>query len=127
MRTQSKPGFWLGLFSGFLLTFPLVAIFYLDYLLAALPFPPFHLFDLQTWILRVRSWDDGNSILPNMEQLWSPKRTAERACLKTNMFPLWNRDFSVTTDRMADHDFDAPVTFDLTLAGNWQLVTREPA
>ena len=44
MRTQGKPGFWLGLLSGLLLTFPLVAIFYLGYRLAALPFPPFNLF-----------------------------------------------------------------------------------
>src|SRR5215472_7301202 len=51
MRTQSKPGFWLGLLSGLLLTFPLVAIFYLGYRLAALPFAPFNLFDLQTRIL----------------------------------------------------------------------------
>jgi DMSO/TMAO reductase YedYZ molybdopterin-dependent catalytic subunit len=51
MRTQRKLGFWLGLLSGLLLTFPLVAIFYLGYRLAALPFPPFNLFDLQTRIL----------------------------------------------------------------------------
>jgi hypothetical protein len=51
MRTQSKPGFWLGLLNGLLLTFPLVAIFYLGYRLAALPFPPFNLFGLQTRIL----------------------------------------------------------------------------
>lgn len=51
MRTQGKPGLWLGLLSGLLLTFPLVAIFYLGYRLAALPFPPFGLFDLQTRIL----------------------------------------------------------------------------
>ena len=53
MRTQSKPGFWLSLLSGLLLTFPLVAIFYLGYRLAALPFPPFNLLDLQTRILPV--------------------------------------------------------------------------
>jgi hypothetical protein len=35
MRTQGKPGFWLGLLSGLLLAFPLVAIFYLSYRLAA--------------------------------------------------------------------------------------------
>src|SRR6516162_9482342 len=51
MPTQGKPGFWLGLLSGLLLTFPLVAIFYLGYRLAALPFPPFDLFDWQTRIL----------------------------------------------------------------------------
>jgi hypothetical protein len=44
MRTQGKPGLWLGLLSGLFLTFPLVAIFYLGYRLAALPFPPFNLF-----------------------------------------------------------------------------------
>src|SRR5215469_2629418 len=33
------------------LTLPLVAIFYLAYRLAALPFPPFNLFDWQTRIL----------------------------------------------------------------------------
>ena len=27
-------------------------------------------------------------------------RTAESACLKTSVFPLWNRGFSGTTDRM---------------------------
>jgi DMSO/TMAO reductase YedYZ molybdopterin-dependent catalytic subunit len=51
MPTQSKPGFWLGLLSGLFLTFPLVAIFYLGYRQAALPFPPFNLFDWQTRIL----------------------------------------------------------------------------
>jgi hypothetical protein len=43
MRTQGKPGLWLGLWSGLFLTLPLVAIFYLGYRLAALPFPPFNL------------------------------------------------------------------------------------
>jgi DMSO/TMAO reductase YedYZ molybdopterin-dependent catalytic subunit len=51
MRTQGKPGLWLGLLSGLFLTLPLVAIFYLGYRLAALSFPPFNLFDLQTRIL----------------------------------------------------------------------------
>ena len=51
MRTQGKPGLWLGLLSGLFLTLPLVAMFYLGYRLAALPFPPFNLFDLQTRIL----------------------------------------------------------------------------
>jgi hypothetical protein len=51
MRTQGKPGLWLGLSSGLFLTLPLVAIFYLGYRLAALPFPPFDLFDWQTRIL----------------------------------------------------------------------------
>jgi DMSO/TMAO reductase YedYZ molybdopterin-dependent catalytic subunit len=51
MRTQGKPGLWLGLLSGLFLTLPLVAIFYLGYRLAALPFPPFSLFDWQTRIL----------------------------------------------------------------------------
>ena len=51
MPTQGKPGFWLGLLSGLLLTFPLIAIFYLGYRLAGLPFPPFNLFDWQTRIL----------------------------------------------------------------------------
>lgn len=51
MRTQGKPGLWLGLLSGLLLTLPLVAIFYLGYRLATLPFPPFNLFDWQTRIL----------------------------------------------------------------------------
>ena len=51
MLTQSKPGFWLGVLSGLFLTVPLVAIFYLGYRLAALPFPPFNLFDWQTRIL----------------------------------------------------------------------------
>jgi DMSO/TMAO reductase YedYZ molybdopterin-dependent catalytic subunit len=51
MRTQGKPGLWLGLLSGLFLTLPLVAIFYLGYRLAALPFPPFNLFDWQTRIL----------------------------------------------------------------------------
>ena len=51
MRTQGKPGLWLGLLSGLFLTFPLVAIFYLGYRLTALPFPPFNLFDWQTRIL----------------------------------------------------------------------------
>jgi len=51
MPTQGKPGFWLGFLSGLLLTFPLIAIFYLGYRLAALPFPPFNLFDWQTRIL----------------------------------------------------------------------------
>ena len=51
MRTLGKPGLWLGLLSGLFLTLPLVAIFYLGYRLAALPFPPFNLFDWQTRIL----------------------------------------------------------------------------
>ena len=51
MRTQGKPGLWLGLLSGLFLTLPLVAMFYLGYRLAALPFPPFNLFDWQTRIL----------------------------------------------------------------------------
>src|SRR5215467_15308338 len=51
MRTQGKPGLWLGLLSGLFLTLPLVAIFYLGYRLVALPFPPFNLFDWQTRIL----------------------------------------------------------------------------
>jgi hypothetical protein len=51
MPARGKAGFWLGLLSGLLLTFPLVAIFYLGYRLAALPFPPFNLFDWQTRIL----------------------------------------------------------------------------
>jgi DMSO/TMAO reductase YedYZ molybdopterin-dependent catalytic subunit len=51
MRTQGKPGPWLGLVSGLFLTLPLVAIFYLGYRLIALPFPPFNLFDWQTRIL----------------------------------------------------------------------------
>src|SRR5215471_14339101 len=51
MRTRGKPGLWLGLLSGLFLTLPLVAIFYLGYRLAALPFPPFNLFDWQTRIL----------------------------------------------------------------------------
>jgi DMSO/TMAO reductase YedYZ molybdopterin-dependent catalytic subunit len=51
MRTQGKPGLWIGLLSGLFLTVPLVAIFYLGYRLAALPFPPFNLFDWQTRIL----------------------------------------------------------------------------
>jgi DMSO/TMAO reductase YedYZ molybdopterin-dependent catalytic subunit len=51
MRTQGKPGLWLGLLSGLFLTLPLAAIFYLGYRLAALPFPPFNLFDWQTRIL----------------------------------------------------------------------------
>ena len=56
MRKQGKPGLWLGLWSGLFLTLPLVAIFYLGYRLAALPFPPFNLFDWQTrtlpgWVL----------------------------------------------------------------------------
>jgi DMSO/TMAO reductase YedYZ molybdopterin-dependent catalytic subunit len=51
MRTQGKPGFWLGLWSGLFLTVPLVAIFYLGYRITARPFPPFSLFDWQTRIL----------------------------------------------------------------------------
>jgi hypothetical protein len=51
MRTQGKPGLSLGLLSGLFLTLPLAAIFYLGYRLAALPFPPFNLFDWQTRIL----------------------------------------------------------------------------
>src|SRR5215813_971420 len=51
MRTQDRPGLWLGLWSGLFLTLPLVAIFYLGYRLTALPFPPFNLFDWQTRIL----------------------------------------------------------------------------
>jgi hypothetical protein len=51
MRTQGKPGLWLGLWSGLFLTLPLVAIFYLGYRLTTLPFPPFSLFDWQTRIL----------------------------------------------------------------------------
>ncbi len=51
MRTPGKPGLWLGLLSGLFLTLPLVAIFYLGYRFAALPFPPFNLFDWQTRIL----------------------------------------------------------------------------
>jgi DMSO/TMAO reductase YedYZ molybdopterin-dependent catalytic subunit len=51
MPTRGKPGFWLGLLSGLLLTFPLAAISYLGYRTAALPFPPFDLFDWQTRIL----------------------------------------------------------------------------
>lgn len=51
MRTQYKPGLWLGLLTGLFLTLPLAAIFYLGYRLAALPFPPFNLFDWQTRIL----------------------------------------------------------------------------
>src|SRR5215510_8928063 len=35
MRTQGKPGLWLGLRSGLFLALPLVAIFYLGYRLAA--------------------------------------------------------------------------------------------
>jgi hypothetical protein len=51
MRTQGKPGLWLGLLSGLFLALPVVAIFYLGYRLVALPFPPFNLFDWQTRIL----------------------------------------------------------------------------
>jgi hypothetical protein len=51
MQSQDKPGLWLGLLSGLFLTLPLIAIFYLGYRLAALPFPPFNLFDWQTRIL----------------------------------------------------------------------------
>jgi hypothetical protein len=51
MRTQGKPGLLLGLLSGLFLTLTLVAIFYLGYRLAALPFPPFNLFDWPTRIL----------------------------------------------------------------------------
>ena len=51
MRIQGKPGLWLGLFCGLFLTVPLVSIFYLGYRVAALPFPPFNLFDWQTRIL----------------------------------------------------------------------------
>src|SRR5215469_8960768 len=51
MPRRGKAEFWLGLLSGLLLTFPLVAIFYLAYRLVALPFPPFNLFDWQTRIL----------------------------------------------------------------------------
>jgi len=51
MRTQGKPGLWLGLLSGLFLTLPLVGVFYLGYRLAVLPFPPFNLFDWQTRIL----------------------------------------------------------------------------
>jgi hypothetical protein len=51
MGTQGKPGFLALFISGLLLTFPLVAIFYLSYRLAALPFPPFNLFDWQARIL----------------------------------------------------------------------------
>jgi len=51
MPARGRPGFSLGLLSGLLLTFPLVTIFYLGYRLAALPFPPFNLFDWQTRIL----------------------------------------------------------------------------
>ncbi|HKE25021.1 MAG TPA: molybdopterin-dependent oxidoreductase [Bryobacteraceae bacterium] len=51
MRTRGKPGLWLGLLSGLFLTLPLVATFYLGYRHAALPFPPFNLFDWQTRIL----------------------------------------------------------------------------
>ena len=51
MRTLGKPGLWLGLLSGLFLTSPLLAIFYLGCRLAALPFPPFNLFDWQTRIL----------------------------------------------------------------------------
>jgi DMSO/TMAO reductase YedYZ molybdopterin-dependent catalytic subunit len=51
MRTLGRPGLWLGLLSGLFLTLPLVAIFYLGYRVAALPFPPFNLFDWQTRIL----------------------------------------------------------------------------
>jgi DMSO/TMAO reductase YedYZ molybdopterin-dependent catalytic subunit len=51
MPTQGKAGFWLGLLSGLFLTFPLLAIFYLGNRLAALPFPPFNIFDWQTRIL----------------------------------------------------------------------------
>src|SRR5260370_7105970 len=51
MRTKGKPGLWLGLLRGLILPLPLVALFYLGYRLAALPFPPFNLFDWQTRIL----------------------------------------------------------------------------
>ncbi len=51
MRRRGKPRSWLGLVSGLLLTFSLVAIFYLGYRLTALPFPPFNLFDWQARIL----------------------------------------------------------------------------
>ena len=56
MRTRGKPGFWLGLLSGLLLTFPLVAIFYLGYRLAALAFPPFNLSDWKLAFCRVGFW-----------------------------------------------------------------------
>jgi Oxidoreductase molybdopterin binding domain len=49
--TEDKRGLCLGLLSGLFLTFPLLALLYLGYRLAYLPFPPFNLFDWQTRIL----------------------------------------------------------------------------
>src|SRR5260370_30289423 len=65
MRTQGKPGLWLGLLSGLILTLPLVAIFYLGYRLAAPPFPPFHLFDWPTRLLPGSVLSEGiNTMVP---------------------------------------------------------------
>ena len=38
---MKKPGFWMGLGVGVVLTFPLIALFYLGYQIAGLPFTPF--------------------------------------------------------------------------------------
>jgi len=48
--TPKKPGFLTGAWVGVLLTAPLIAIFYLGWKLAGLPFVPFHVFD---WIARI--------------------------------------------------------------------------
>jgi DMSO/TMAO reductase YedYZ molybdopterin-dependent catalytic subunit len=48
--TLKKPGFLAGALIGGLLTAPLIALFYVGWKLAGLPFPPFNVFD---WISRV--------------------------------------------------------------------------
>lgn len=45
---MKKPGFWMGVGIGMLLTLPLIAIFYLGYQLAGLPFTPFVPLDWST-------------------------------------------------------------------------------
>jgi len=48
--TPKRPGILTGAWVGVLLTAPLIAIFYLGWKLAGLPFVPFHVFD---WIARI--------------------------------------------------------------------------
>lgn len=48
MKIQNKPGIGLGALAGLLLTAPLLAVFYLGWRLAGLPFAPFGVFDWAT-------------------------------------------------------------------------------
>src|SRR5689334_5590348 len=48
MKSQDKPGIGFGALAGFLLTLPLLAVFYFGWRLAGLPFAPFNVFDWAT-------------------------------------------------------------------------------